>query len=213
MPKKVKVQPEITPEPVAVMAAPDTDTGAGPQEEPERKKIANRFWVNDAGEEVEPEQATGIHYEFLGRGDQGADGSAFRIFFRDMSEAQKNMLAGFGGLTLAGNVTNTWLGEKGDKAARACDAISERFTLMHGGTWIDRAATAAPKVDPDMLLNAIVAAAGGNVPDAKVAALRSKIADDKTFVRVMRQRPDVANEYAKLAGKATKSLDELLADL
>ena len=75
---------KATTSPAPVFAA-EAESGSGPIEEEERSKIANRIWIDDAGKEVEPEAATGVQYEFLGRTKRGvvvpADGQAFKVFF------------------------------------------------------------------------------------------------------------------------------------
>jgi len=188
------------------------DTGAGPQEEPERKKIANRLYVDDNGNEVEIEQATGFKYEFLGRGDQPGDGAAFTRYWRDMSDDEKRMTSFFGAVTLAGNVTNTWLGEKGDKAARACDAIQERFNLLNGGTWIDRSTSAPAKMDLDKLAEAFVEHAESKGAKVDKAKVREQM-ENKEWAKAARNAPPVAAIYARLMGRESKSFDSLLADV
>ena len=90
-----------------------------------------------------------------------------------MSQAQLYMLAGFGGHTLMGNVTNTWLGDKlPDKLPKAAEAIAERFDLLKSGTWVDRTgAGIGAGVNRDALAEAVVlayTAAGTPVDKAKV---------------------------------------------
>src|SRR5262245_8891750 len=63
--------------------------------EPTRTKIADRLWVNDAGESVAEEDATGFSYEFHGRTKDGItippDGKKFTRYIRDMSEKELHM--------------------------------------------------------------------------------------------------------------------------
>lgn len=204
---------------------PDDESGApGPVEvadEPQRKKIANRDWINDAGEEVQPEEATAVRYEFLGKGDVAGDGKAFTFKLANPGTAAA-MLAGFGALTLMGNLTNTWLAEKGDKLATPYDAIAERFALLDSGKWIDRAAGGGvgAKVDRDALAEAITQVkeaagfAAGDTRDEYKARARQKLEDDPAFLRQIRQKPEIANAYAAIVGKtAGKPLDDMLADV
>jgi hypothetical protein len=181
--------------------------------ETSRTKIANREWINDAGETVAEEAATGVSYEFLGRTKDGisipGDGEKFTRYFRDMSQAELYMCAGFGLITLMGNVTNTWMGDKDvDKPAKACEAITERVKLINSGTWIDRAASGGSRVDEPALARAIVTASGGT---KDFAAVLQKLTDDAEWKKKIRSVPQVAAEYAKEVGRASPSLDTLLA--
>ena len=202
----------------SVPRAADDESGSGPVEENARKKIANRVWVGSDGKEVDtPESATGVQYEFLGRGDTPADGKSYTRQFAEMSEAEKNMLAGFGAHTLMGNITNTWLGEKGDRAATAYDAIAERFELLNSGTWIDRTGAVGVKIDKAQLATAIcnVLVASGKWTQAQVdtggqyAKVLQSLEEDAGKVKAARQNPAIAAEYAKLVGRVTKSDDEV----
>jgi hypothetical protein len=187
------------------------------QAEPERKKIANRLWIDDSGAEVPEEQATGIAYEFLGRTKDGvtipADGKRFVRYFRDMSEVEIKMLAGFGAITLMGNVTNTWMGDKSDeKHASAHDAIADRFVRLNAGEWIDRSAVGVgARVDKDVLAEAIcqVAEAAGQPKDKP--AVRAKLEDSAEFTKSIRAVPAIAAKYSELMGRKSPSLDTLLA--
>lgn len=200
----------------------EAETGSGPVEEPTRTKIANRLWVGADGKEVDqPEQATGVLYEFLGRTKDGVtvpgDGKAYVRQFSEMSEAEKNMLAGFGAHTLMGNLTNTWLGEKGEKAATAYDAIAERFQGLYNGVWVNReGGGVGAKIDKDALAEAIcrvMVAAGTWTQDAvdsgKKAAVRQALEDDAQKVRDSRQNPKISAAYAEIVGRQVKTDDDV----
>lgn len=218
----------IARKPEAETGTPTAPAGAQPvteAAEPERKKIANREWVNDAGEVVDEEAATGVRYEFLGRTKDGItiapDGANYSLKFSDLSPAALNMLAGFGAITLMGNVTNTWMGDKSDeKPARACDAIAERFALLQDGKWIDRsAAGVGAKVDKDVLAEAAIQVflESGKITDAQVgdvkAKVRQKLEDDSKYGATLRQVPAIATKYATLVGRQSKTVDDVLGGL
>lgn len=197
----------------------NTDAGGPLTEaaEPTRTKIANREWINDAGESVNEEDATGFSYEFLGRTKEGitiaADGEKFTRYLKDMSEAEKNMLALFGAVTLSGNVTNTWMGDKdADKPAKAKDAIAARFGDLFNGKWVDRTGAVGARVDKDVLAEAIVqiAEAAGTPKDK--AAVREKLENDE-FAKSIRSVPAIAAKYSELMGRKSPSLDALLAQV
>lgn len=185
--------------------------------EPTRTKIANREWIDDEGKSVDEEEATGFSYEFLGRTKEGitipADGEKFTRYLKDMSEAEKNMLALFGAVTLSGNVTNTWMGDKdADKPAKAKDAIAARFGDLYNGKWVDRTGAVGARVDKDVLAEAIVqiAEAAGTPKDK--AAVREKLENDE-FAKSIRSVPAIAAKYSELMGRKSPSLDALLAQV
>lgn len=196
-----------------------TDTNAVTETaEPERKKIANRDWINDAGETVDEELATGVRYEFLGRTKEGIvlppDGKSFTLYFRDLSPAAGAMLSGFGAVTLMGNVTNTWMGDKSDdREASAADAIAARFALLNSGKWIDRAGGGVgSRIDKDALAKAVVLVAMNAGKELDEAAIRARL-EDTDFVKTCRGVPAIANEYAAIVGRAVKTVDDVFAAL
>jgi len=203
-----------------VILRTNTDAGGPLTEptEPTRTKIANREWINDAGESVNEEDATGFSYEFLGRTKEGitiaADGEKFTRYLKDMSEAEKNMLALFGAVTLSGNVTNTWMGDKdADKPAKAKDAIAARFGDLFNGKWVDRTGAVGARVDKDVLAEAIcqIAEAAGDPKDK--AKVRAKLEDSDEFAKSIRSVPAIAAKYSELMGRKSPSLDALLAQV
>ena len=187
--------------------------------EPERKKIANRDWINDATEVVDEEAATGVRYEFLGRTKDGVtippDGKSYTMYFRDLSAPASAMLAGFGAVTLMGNVTNTWMGDKSDdKEASAADAIAARFALLNEGKWIDRTgAGVGARVDKDALAKAVVAVAAAANKALDETLIRLKLEENVEFVKTCRGVPDIARKYAELVGRTVKTVDDVFAAL
>lgn len=193
-------------------AAPDSPGAV--TDEPERKKIANRLWIGDDGKECDEDKATGVSYQFLGREKDGVttpgDPNPFTLKFAEMSEAEKNMYAGFGALTLYGNLTNTWLGEKGDRAASPIDVIRDRATLIRSGQWIDRTAVGVgAKVDKPALAKAIVQVYAAEGKTVDEAAILAKLEADADVVRTARAVPAIATAYAALVGRTVKTVDDL----
>lgn len=195
----------------------ETEGAGAVTTEPERVKIANRQWVNDAGEEVAEDAATGVKYEFLGR-TKGSivvppDGKSYTVRFSDLNDKAKNMLTGFGALTLMGNITNTWLGEKGDRDATAADAIAARIALLQEGQWIDRSAAGGFRIDLDALTSAYVEAAAAKGQTKDPSVIREKLGDDTKLVAQLRKIPEVAAAYTRIVGKSAVSLDDVMASL
>jgi hypothetical protein len=191
----------------------EAESGAGDESavtEPSRKKIAERDWINAAGEKAETEdEAIVARYTYL------ADGKSFD-FEPKTDDAATRMLAIFGAHTLMGNVTNTWKIEKGDKADSPVDAIKDRFALLAEGKWIDRSAGAVgAKLDKDVLAESItqVMLEAGKITQAEVgdkkAGYRQRLEDDPVYVRTVRQVKSVSDRYAELMGRPTKSLDDI----
>lgn len=208
--------------------APETETGSGPvteAEEPARKKIANRDWIKDDGSEATEDEATGVSYEFLGRTKDGAtippDGEKVVVMFNTLSEPARNMLTGFGLVTLMGNVTNTWMGDKSDdKDAKAADAIRARLALLQDGQWIDRTQAAPRAIDKDALAEALVLY---GIDEGKFTAeqaeagikakLRQSVEDSAEYAKGVLTVAGVKNHYMRLLGKTVKSVEDVFAGI
>lgn len=186
------------------------DTESSPAKR-ERKEVSSRDFLDTAGNVVDKiEEATGARYTLKETGQN---------FDMQFGEAGKpgTMFAIFGFHTKVGNVVNTVLNDKNEPgdATDAGASATEFLTLIQQGKWAERAAGgAAVRIDKDALANAIVTVAQNSTPPKQVdqAAIRQKLEDDPTFVRTARQVPAIAQEYAKLTGKA-KTVDELLGSL
>lgn len=182
-----------------------------------RSKIADREWIDDTGQIVDESTATGFRYTFLGRTKEGVtippDGESFTRYWKDMSDGEKRMCGLFGAITLSGNICNTWMTNKGDKQAKACEAIKDRFEFMHDNDkWLDESATGGVRIDRDVLAQALVAIAEVNGKIVEVSAVRAKLEDDK-WMSTMRQVPEVARKYSELMGRNVKSLGDALGEL
>lgn len=192
-------------------AQPSQNSGEpGPieaEEETSRKKIADRDWIDGDGKPVEEEKAVAARYTFLGDGKSAS-------FAPVTDDAATRMLAIFGALTLFGNVTNTWKGEKGDKAASPVDAIAERLELLGKGEWIDR--TASPvgaRVDKDALVAAYVEYAAEQGITKDPVAVLEKITDKPQLIKDLRSIPEVLAKYTARVGKGGKSAADVMASV
>lgn len=197
-----------------------TDTTQAAQEDT-RKAIARRLWIDDNRNEVAEEEATGVAYEFLGRTKEGTtvpgDGQAYYCFFKDLTDAAKNMAAGFGLLTLMGNVTNTWLGTKsGERTAKACEAISVRIQGLNDGQWADRTRTGF-QLNFDSLASAMVAVGleTGKIAaadaDAKLGVFRAKMDSDPDWAKAVYKNPAITAAYAREQGREVMSVDDVFS--
>lgn len=177
-----------------------------------RAKIANRLWIDGEGKECQEESAVAVSYEFLGRDSIPGDGKAFTYQISAPGK-RAGMLEGFGFLTLAGNITNTWLGEKGDKTATAYDAIRDRYELLETGVWIDRTSQIGARVDKPQLAQAIVNVAQRKGKSLDHATILAKLESDADWAKAARANPEFSSEYATLMGRSVKSTEELFAGL
>lgn len=190
-----------------------TDITQGDDNESERSQIANRYWIDGTGKETSEEKAVAVSYEFLGRTKKGVtiqgDGKAYRypIF---APGTRDGMLAGFGALQLMGNICNTWMNDKGDKAPLAHDAIAERFELLDTGVWVDRTGVGA-RVDKPTMAQAIVNVGARKGKTLDVASVLAKLESDEAAFKAARDNAEFKNEYSALRGRTVKTVDEVLA--
>ena len=202
-----------------------TDITQGEDTEAEvakRTKIADRDWINDAGEVVKEEEATGVRYKFLGRDDSqkanvpaarrvkhNASGESFTIYFRDLSEAAQRMAMGFGLITRMGNWTNTWLTDTSDERADFPEQVIQAgVELLNSGKWIDRVeGVGAARVNLDKLAEAIYEVLG----KGSVAQFRDRLESDEEFKKTARKVPQIREAYLRLVGKpdTTATVEDL----
>jgi len=183
------------------------------------KAVAKHFLLTSTGEVTEKEEeATGIRYVSLASGrtlDFQVPGA--------VAGTPVTMGAVFGFKTLATNEASAMRQKEGPNSDQI-GAIEERFALISTGQWVDRTREGGPRTDPnDMALAAI------NVEDAahveaggvaynpqthadRVAKLVAIFTKHPEKVKQIGQIAGVAAEYARLRGKATRSISEL-ADL
>jgi hypothetical protein len=187
------------------MSMPAVDT------EPTKRQVAKHSLLDSTGVMVEEmEQATGIRYQDIVTGKtfdyQLKQGDALR------------MLALFGARTLATNEASAARQKDADGNEQLA-AITERFALIDTGVWVDRTREGGPRIDQAVLSQAVfnVMAASGKVQevdrDAKIAKLLENWAADPKKVTLAHSVPAVRDEYAKLAGKTARTVDDLAAML
>jgi hypothetical protein len=212
MAKKVKMI-ETAP---AVMQAPEATSGSAEGDtETVKRAVAKHELLDASGNLVEnEEEATGIRYTLL------ANNQAFD-FQSGMTPGERNtLLAIFGAKTLATNESSAMRNSTKGAASpdEQIDAVRERFALLETGKWVDRAREGiGAKIDLDALANAIctVMVAEGKwtndqVQSEKLAAVRQKLDDDKTYARNARKHPPFAAEYARIKGAAQVSTDDFM---
>lgn len=181
---------------------------AAASDKKKRTKVAERDWINEAGEVVAEELATGVRYTNIATGEKvdlqsGGKPGTLQV-----------MLFCFGALTLMGNVANTRVNGLGGTGQEAIEDIKERIALLESGKWIERGEGAArgPKYDlaklATALVNSLVAKGKTDAP-SKYDRFLAKITEDKSYFAQVRSNPDVQAEYAKLVGKAPKDVNAL----
>jgi len=183
----------------------NTDT----ESDTKRRQVSKRAYLDKAGEECDKiEQASGARYTLLGDG-----GKSFDMQFGEPGKFAV-MCAIFGFHTKVGNVANTVLNDKDNPGtpAEAADAIEEFISTAQSGTWAERTGGVGIVIDKDALAGAVieVAKAAGKATDSDYARIRQRMEEDKAYVKTVRQVPEVATEYAKRVGKATKTLADIL---
>lgn len=172
-----------------------TDTQQTATSKPKRTQQADRQWIDPQGKEVasgEEARATGLRYIHLPTAKkldpaydpekEGAVAPAAAVFdYPDIPEPAKTMLAVFGGLTLAGNVVNTWNGlNDADRPENPVDAIKARFQDLEDGKWIERVGgVGGVRYDAEKLALAIAQAKGESDPAPYAAKMANKV-DPKT---------------------------------
>lgn len=192
----------------------DTGGDAAGDTEVVRKKVAKHELLDAAGAVIESEEAaTGIRYTLL------ANSQTFDWQYGKNPDADR-MLAVFGAKTLATNETSQARNNaKGEASAdEQIAAVRDRFELLASGKWVDRTREGVgAKIDKDALAEAIcrVLVADGKQTQEQIdggykAKIRAKLEDDAAYVRIARQVPKVATEYAAIVGRATKSVDDLM---
>lgn len=127
-----------------------------------REAVAQRLWINAAGEEVsDPFDAIGFKY---------VDLPTKREFIWDSTKASPESvvaLAIFGGLTKAGNIRSTLAGPNAkDPSSDPVAGIEDWFEALDGGVWSADRVGGGIRVNPDILAAAIAHVKGETHPDA-----------------------------------------------
>jgi hypothetical protein len=197
------------------MQAPDGASAAADGGKPSREKTSDRIWLGADGQPVDAEEnAVTARYKYVGDG-------RYADFSPVTDHPATRMFAIFGALTLFGNITNTWKGEKGDRAASPIDEIELRLALMCDADdpkWVDRTGGLGAKIDKDVLAEAMIqlAITAGKVDGndagavgAKKAEYREKL-ESADHVRMVRKVPAINAKYSELVGGVVKTLDDVL---
>lgn len=177
-----------------------------------RKQVSKRAWLDAAGNEVEAEGDA-----FQGRYALILDDKTLKNFDRNFSSITNKldrMAAIFGWHTKLGNVANTVLNDKDEPgdAGDAATAIEAWIAGAEGGKWSEeRTGGVGAKIDLDALANALVDVKPELEP--KLAAIRQKLEDDKSWRAAIRKDSAVGAAYAKRVGASAKPLGELLAGI
>jgi hypothetical protein len=188
-----------------------------------KRKIAEHTLLGADGSTVETEEeARGYSYKLL------ANGETFVWQWNDAPEAERIMLAIFGAKTLATNevsqVRNGKEFKDSDDPAqydKGIEALRSRFADIRDGKWMDRTkASGESRVNKDQLSEAICQVLVGagkktqdEVDNGYKATVRERLENDSEWMNKVRKQPDVAAEYARIAGKsakATMTVDDLL---
>lgn len=198
----------------ATFQAPESGSGVV-ESEPAKRQIAKHYLLNADGDTVEDEtEATGIRYVHI------ASGATFDFQVPEAKAGSPaTMLAIFGAKTLATNEASAQRQKYGEDSDQV-GAIRERFDLISNGQWVDRTREGGVRIDKDVLAEAAIQVyiAAGKLDENDAEAvgraksnLRQKFEDDPKSVTLVRQVEGVQAAYARLAGKATKSVDDLAA--
>jgi len=172
-----------------------------------RKPVAEHEYLDAAGNVVDDEEsAQGYRYKLL------ENGETFAWQYAEATEDEKRLLALFGAKTLATNESSAKRNSvKGAKSAdEQIEAVRVRFNrIRNEGVWVDRSGAPGFAVKPELLAQAInnVKERMGKTVD--IGETMRRIAEEAGYVAKARKLPDVAAEYAKLAGRPTVSIDDI----
>lgn len=125
-------------------------------EEKVREAVADRLWIDQAGQEVDSaDLATGFRYV------DRPTGKAFEWQSGAAPGTALTMLAIFGGLTKAGNIRSTLVnGPKGDPNADVIQGIEDWFAELDNGVWSADRVGGGMRVNPEALARAIAEVKG-----------------------------------------------------
>jgi hypothetical protein len=164
--------------------------------------VAKHTYLDAAGntfpeDDETEENAQGYRYTLL------ANKENFDWQWAEASDDERRMLAIFGAKTLATNITSG--ARNNSKGAASPDEqmqqVRERFEKLRQGTWAERA-EGGFAVDKSKLAQAVAAArqAMGKAVDTVENYLR-RFEEEDGYMAKCRKVPEVAAEYAKLAGR------------
>lgn len=167
-----------------------SDTSTAETSKKTREAVAVRDWIDVDGKPLnggDEAKAVGFRYTHLPTAKRlmptynpetdGAPAGAYFDFVCGEAGKDTTMLAIFGGLTLAGNVSNSLTnGPKGDPNADVISAVKARFEEITAGTWADRATgVGSVRYDKEKLAAAIAQAKGETDPAPYLAKMEHKV--------------------------------------
>lgn len=138
-----------------------------------RESVAERLWINLAGEETSAEEATGFSY---------LDKPTGRKFVWQSGGTPGNpltMLAIFGGLTKAGNIRSTLVNTKDNPSSDPVAGIEAWFSEIDSGVWASDRVGGGMRFNADVLATAIATAKGetDNSPYLTKITAKMKVID------------------------------------
>ena len=177
----------------------------------ERKAVAKHDLIDAAGTVVETEElATGVRYTLLAGGEP--------LDWQSKMKPGKpaTMVWCFGAKTLITNISSQSRQAGRTSVSEQLEDIAARRDLIESGTWVDRTREAF-KPDLDLLVDAFAQYATdlGKVTAEQVAAelrakWRTRADDDAQWVKDAYGIAAVKENYARLAGRPIKTVDDLM---
>jgi hypothetical protein len=166
---------------------------------------AEHVLIDGNGNAVDEEvDAQGYTYKVLGASQD------FTWKWSDANDDERRMLALFGAKTLATNVASGKRQKDGDDMDGQMDAVVARFANIRKGQWTEPGEGGGFAIKPELLaqaINNVRQAMGKAVTD--VGELMKRIAEETGYSAKARKVPEVAAEYARLAGRSTVTIDDL----
>jgi hypothetical protein len=175
-----------------------TDTTTN--ETAKKKQIAERHWINAAGEKVPTgsQDVIGVRYTYLPSGKS--------VEYRLDDSALTRQFAAMGAVTKIGNVVNSIVNADdfdGNHDA-VMDGVEEWLTSAINGEWREPSEGAArgPKYDKDLLAECIVAELAGKPGVATKDEYRTRLEDRSYYAKVRNNPPVMARYMQAVASKA-----------
>lgn len=186
------------------------DTNSTEESSGRGKPVADKTFLDAAGNVVDIEKATTLSYKNL------ATGKVALVKVGEMDPAVQLMLALFGATTLATNTAsfNRNAAKVEDRFADDADAVTERFARMEAGQWGNKGGGGFG-IDVALLYDAIAERKGNPDWHPDREAWIAQMEEDATSRKTLRNHSEIAPIYDRMlrerrAPKEEKSLDDLL---
>jgi hypothetical protein len=169
-------------------------------------KVADHYLLDSAGNVVEEEEnAVGYRYKMVGTDE------AFDWSWEEANELERKMLAIFGAKTLATNVTSGARQSKGALPPDQIAAVKNRFASIRDGEWTDRErGEGGFAIDKQKMAQAVAnARVAMQKPADTVENYLRRFEEEAGYLAKCRKVPQVNAEYAKLAGRAQVTIDDI----